>query len=134
MGYNCKVSVHCVNDDCTCSILFGCAENSKIISGENSKIDFGESSQIKQQLITAKNIHTLKQHLVSIKNGGTEKLNFQTKGIDTCVNLCKDARIKGICNFGSSCQVRTLPSNMFGMGYNSNVVKWPLGEVSVSLP
>ena len=111
MGYNCKVSVQCVNDDCTCSILFGCAENNEIISGENSKIDFGESNQIKsikQQLITEKNIHTLKQHFVFIKNGGTEKLHFQTKGIDTCVNLCKDVRIKGICNFGSSCQVRAI--------------------------
>ena len=108
MGYNCKVSVQCVNDDCTCSILFGCAENNEIISGENSKIDSSQIKSLKQQLITEKNIHTLKQHLVSIKNGGTEKLNFQTKGIDTCVNLCKDVRIKGICNFGSSCQVRII--------------------------
>ena len=45
---------------------------------------------------------------MSIKNGGKKKLNFQTKGVDTCVNLCKDVRIKGICNFGSSCQVRTI--------------------------
>ena len=110
MGHNCKVSVRCENDDCICSISFSCGENNEMNSGEDSKINFGESSQIKsskQQLITEKNIHSLKQQLESIKNGGKKKLNFQTKGINTCVNLCKDVRIKGICNFGSSCQVRT---------------------------
>ena len=63
-----------------------------------------------RQEITERNIHILKQHLVSIKSGGEKMLSFWGEEIFAYRNyLCENELIGGICNFGiSSCQVRNI--------------------------
>ena len=95
---DCKASVkNCVidelnNDGCACKISFGCV-------GKN---------QLNIPTITDKNIHILKKHLGSIEDGGRKRLNFDTRGINTCGWLCDSTILQyGICNFEQeSCEVR----------------------------
>ena len=66
-----------------------------------------------RQGITEWNVHTLKQNLASIKNGGEKMLSFWGEEIFAYRNyLCENDVIGGICNFGiSSCQVRNIYNN-----------------------
>ena len=95
---DCKASVkNCAidelnNDGCACKIIFGC--------------EFKNPVNIPK--ITEKNIHILKKHLESIEDGGRKKLDFHTRGTNTCDGLCDSTILQfGICNFGQeSCEVR----------------------------